>query len=90
MNLFGAFAIYFVCWWITLLAVLPIGVRTQDEEGEIVPGTIASAPAVPRIGRKIILTTIIAFIPWGIGMAIMEFDLLSFADFPFVPEFSND
>jgi len=90
MNIVGSVAIYFVCWWMTLLAVLPIGVRTQGEEGEIVPGTIASAPATPRIGRKLLLTTILALIPWSIGFAILEYDILSFADFPYVPEFSND
>ncbi len=90
MNIVGSVAIYFVCWWITLLAVLPIGVRTQGEEGEVVPGTVASAPAIPRIGRKLVLTTILAFLPWGIGFAIMELDVLSFSDFSYVPEFSND
>jgi len=90
MNIVAAVAIYFVCWWITLLTVLPIGVRTQSEEGEVVPGTVASAPAIPRMGRKLLLTTILALIPWSIGFAILEYDILSFADFPYVPEFSND
>ena len=90
MNIVGSVAIYFVCWWMTLLAVLPIGVRTQGEEGEVVPGTVASAPVLPRIGRKLLLTTILAFIPWSIGFAILEYDILSFSDFTYVPEFSND
>jgi len=33
------------------LAVLPFGVRTQDEEGSVVPGTPGSAPANVRIVR---------------------------------------
>ncbi len=90
MNIVGSVAIYFVCWWVTLLMVLPIGVRTQGEEGEIIPGTVASAPVIPRMGRKLLLTTVLAFIPWSLGFAILELDVLSFADFPYVPEFSND
>ena len=62
-------AIYFVIWWLVLFAVLPIGVRTQGEEGTIVPGTPASAPGAPRLLRIVVLTTLVttlvfAFI-WG-------------------------
>jgi predicted secreted protein len=43
-----------------LFAVLPFGVRTQGEVGEIVPGTPASAPAAPRMLRTFAITTLIA------------------------------
>lgn len=36
-------AVYFVIWWVTLFAVLPFGVKTQDEEGETLLGTVGSA-----------------------------------------------
>ena len=36
MSLVFAIAVYFICWWMVLFAVLPIGVRTQEEAGEIV------------------------------------------------------
>jgi predicted secreted protein len=90
MNFVSGFAIYFVCWWISLLAVLPFGVRTQEEAGEVVPGTVASAPVQAHMGRKLIIASIVALLPWGIVFAIMEYDILSFDDFTFIPEFSND
>jgi len=90
MNLVSGIAIYFVCWWITLLSVLPFGTRTQDEEGEITPGTVASAPENPHLARKFLITTILAFLPWGLMFAIMEYNIVSFDDFSFVPDFSND
>jgi predicted secreted protein len=37
--------------------VLPWGVRSQQEGGEIVPGTDPGAPAVPRLLRKLAWTT---------------------------------
>lgn len=37
MDRVMALAIYIFIWWITLFAVLPFGVRTQDEAGEVVP-----------------------------------------------------
>ncbi|HLP68793.1 MAG TPA: DUF1467 family protein, partial [Rhizobium sp.] len=45
MTFVSAFAVYFIIWWITLFAVLPIGMRTQDEEKDVVPGSVGSAPA---------------------------------------------
>jgi predicted secreted protein len=53
-------AIYFVVWWIVLFAVLPWGVRTQEEEGEVILGTSPSAPAHPHLLRKAIATSILA------------------------------
>ena len=60
MSLTLAAAIYVVIWWTVLFAVLPIGVRTQGEDGEIVPGTPASAPTRPRLGRVVWLTTLVS------------------------------
>jgi predicted secreted protein len=55
-----AIAIYFLIWWITLFAVLPWGVRRQDENGAIAPGTDPGAPAIPRLGWKLLWTTVAA------------------------------
>ncbi|MFK0272269.1 putative secreted protein [Ensifer sp. KUDG1] len=60
MPLFSTFAIYFIIWWITLFAVLPLGVRTQAEENSVVPGSVESAPAKFNAKRVVLLTTIIA------------------------------
>ena len=56
-------------WWTVLFAVLPIGVRTQGEDGAVVPGTPESAPTAPRLLRVVLLTTVIStllfLLPWG-------------------------
>ena len=57
--------IYFVVWWLVLFAILPWGVHTQDEEGEVVFGTPRSAPVHPMLVRKAIATTIVAAIVVG-------------------------
>lgn len=38
------FAVYFIIWWMTLFAVLPIGLRTQADDNDVVLGTVPSAP----------------------------------------------
>ena len=58
MNWFTGVVVYALIWWTVLFAVLPIGVRTQAEDGEIVPGTPASAPTRPRLLRIVALTTL--------------------------------
>ncbi|HLH86842.1 MAG TPA: DUF1467 family protein [Xanthobacteraceae bacterium] len=55
-----ALAIYFVAWWIVLFMVLPFGVRSQQEAGEVVPGTDPGAPVMPRLVRVVVWTTIIS------------------------------
>lgn len=64
MNMpFGSIvAIFFVVWWIVLFAVLPWGVRSQHEEGEMLLGTDPGAPTNPRLVQKAIITTIVAMI----------------------------
>ena len=70
MPIGSIIAIYFVVWWIVLFAVLPWGMRSQQEEGEVVLGTDPGAPANPRLVRKAIITSIVAaivtFLIWGL------------------------
>ena len=65
MTLVSLLAIYFVVWWVVLFAVLPFGIRTQDEEGEVTLGTTRSAPARPQLIRKAIVTSVVAAILVG-------------------------
>jgi predicted secreted protein len=55
-----AIAIFITIWFVVLFAVLPFGVRSQEEAGEVVPGTDPGAPAAPRILTKALWTTAIA------------------------------
>jgi predicted secreted protein len=65
VSIFTALAIYFIVWWVVLFAVLPWGVHSQQESGEVAPGTDPGAPSFPQIKRKIIWTTIVATIVFG-------------------------
>ncbi len=63
-----ALAIYFVLWWLVLFVTLPFGVRSQHEDGGGAPGTDPGAPVASLMGRKLIWTTVIAAVVYGIGM----------------------
>ncbi|WP_439817857.1 DUF1467 family protein [Zavarzinia sp. CC-PAN008] len=62
MTWFNVAMFFAVGWWIVLFAVLPWGLRTQDESGEIVPGTPGSAPVAPRMLRIVLVTTLVTLI----------------------------
>lgn len=66
MTLGSAIAIYFVIWWITLFAVLPFGIRSQLEAGEVSPGSDPGAPAQTRFPRVILINSAVASVFFGI------------------------
>ena len=76
-------AIYIFIWWTSLFAVLPFGVRTQQEEGHVVPGTAESAPAQPRLLRVVIINTIISTVIFVIVFLIIKYKLITADTFPF-------
>jgi predicted secreted protein len=62
LRVSGGLALYFVIWWILLFAVLPFGVQSQVESGEVVRGSEPGAPALPALREKAIWTTLVASI----------------------------
>ena len=57
-------ATYFVIWWVTLFAVLPFGVQSQQEAGEVVLGSESGAPVRPQLLKKILANTVLAAVVW--------------------------
>ena len=58
-----AVAIFITIWWVTLFAVLPLGVRSVHENDDVLPaGTDPGAPVAPRLLMKAGLTTVISVI----------------------------
>lgn len=82
MAILSGLAVYFVIWWLTLFAVLPIGLRTQDEEQNVVPGTVASAPARFRALRIFLTTTIVSAVIYGVWYISETYFGWSFKDLP--------
>lgn len=76
MSLSFAIAIYVVIWWTVLFAVLPIGVRTQGEDGTVVPGTPESAPVAPRLLRVVVLTTVISALVFATLWALIRYGIV--------------
>lgn len=83
MDLVLGIAIYIFIWWIVLFAVLPFGVRTQDEAGDVVPGTPESAPAKPRLLRIFLINTVVATIVFAFVYVVITYSLITPDMFPY-------
>jgi predicted secreted protein len=55
-----AIATFFCVWFITLFAVLPFFTRTQEESGDVVPGTPEGAPARVNMWKIFAVNTVVA------------------------------
>ncbi len=81
-------AVFFVLWWLVLFAILPFGLKTQDEDGDVTPGTVASAPRGPHMLRAILWTTLVTAILMGCLYGVTRGLGLGFDDIPrIVPDF---
>ncbi|MEQ1578019.1 MAG: DUF1467 family protein [Hyphomicrobium sp.] len=76
MTIAFGIALYFMIWWMVLFAVLPFGVKTQGEAGEVVPGTPASAPARQQMLRLFAINSVLAAAVFSIVWYVLESDLL--------------
>ena len=55
-------------WWVVLFAVLPWGVQRQENPE---PGHAPGAPRVTHLKKKLLITTAITFVIWGIGVVLI-------------------
>jgi predicted secreted protein len=73
-------AIYFIVWWVTLFAVLPFGVQSQAESGEVVPGSDPGAPAIPKLKMKLVWTTVVSAVVFALGALVYSYRLITLDD----------
>ena len=65
MTITGSIVIFSVTWFMVFFCVLPWRFTSQEEAGQIVPGTPRSAPSDHLIGSKAKITTVIAVVIWA-------------------------
>jgi predicted secreted protein len=81
MPWYSALAIYLLFWVFTLFLVLPHGVRTSRELGEPeVPGQAPSAPHHFSLPRKLLWTTLVSALFFGLFWLNWEMGWITRAD----------
>jgi predicted secreted protein len=76
MNWFTGVVVYVLIWWTALFAVLPVGTRPVEDPDAHTGWR--GAPERPLMLRKVIATTILAAVLWGLCYALIASDLISF------------
>ena len=71
MQIGSIIAVFFVVWWLSFVAVLPIGNRSQAEAGKVTAGTDPAAPVTPHLLRRALIATGVAIVMtalllWGL------------------------
>lgn len=89
MTLVTGIATYVIIWWLTLFIVLPFGIVTQDEAGDVEDGSAPSAPLQPQIIRKVLITTAISVIVFAGVYWFLEHSGVGLDDLPFAPAFEE-
>ena len=76
MQGLNLFVLYVIIWWTLLFAVLPVGTRAVAEADEVTGWR--GLPAQPRLGRKLVMTTVISTVLWGVCVLVMRTGWISF------------
>ena len=71
MDIFSAFVVFTLAWWVSFFAVLPIGIKGQWEDGSTVEGTDEGAPQQPMLKKKALWATMSAVVLTGAAALIV-------------------
>lgn len=71
MGVVSSIVLYAVIWFMVFFVALPIRLKTQGDQGDIVPGTHAGAPEVHHLKKKAVITTIVALVIWAVVVGIV-------------------
>jgi predicted secreted protein len=83
MSISLAIAIYFICWWIVLFAILPLRIGPQPPESARDPvADAAGAPYAPNLARKFLITTAVSLGLFAIIYMVIAFQLVSLGSLP--------
>jgi predicted secreted protein len=74
MGWIAGIFVYFLIWWVVLFAVLPWGVEVPNDPE---PGHAPSAPIHPRMGLKVVATTLVSAVIWVVVWYVLSSGWLS-------------
>jgi predicted secreted protein len=84
MKIGSIIAIYFLFFAFSAFALLPFGIRTSEEAGEVtVPGQADSAPNRFDLKRHLLRSALAALLLFGVYYANWSFDWITTDDLDF-------
>jgi predicted secreted protein len=82
MGIAGSLMVIAIAWWLAFFLLLPVGIRSQIEDGNVLPGSEPSAPTAPRLWLKAVWALVIALVFWGALYWLIELSGISIEDIP--------
>ena len=83
MTITAAIVLFSVIWFMVLFIALPLRMQSQEEAGDVVPGTPASAPADPKLRKKFFWVTVVAVVLWVPLVWVIMSGLITIEDIDF-------
>ncbi len=81
MSVTSSLVLLAIIWVMVFFVALPIRVQTQSESGKVEPGTHEGAPQVHNLGKKALISTVVALVIWLIAVGIILSGWISVRDF---------
>lgn len=72
VGVVNGIVVFAIVWWLVIFTTLPIGVRSQQEDGEVVEGSEPGAPITPMLKKKVWWTTVGTSCIWLVYYLITE------------------
>ena len=89
MTISAAIVMFAVIWFMGLLIALPMRMQSQSEAGEVVDGTSPSAPADPKLGKKVKWVPILSIPVWALVCGIIVSGVITVDMFDFYNGIKN-
>ena len=89
MTISAALVLFAVIWFMCLFIALPLKIKSQQENGHIIPGTPPSAPSKPQLRKKVTWVTIITIIIWLILIYIISSGIIRVQEISFFNRSGN-
>lgn len=83
MTITSGLVLFAVIWFMLLFMALPLRQKSQAEDGTRVPGTPASAPINPMVGKKMFWVTVVTVVLWVPLVWFIVTGVLSVSDIDF-------
>ena len=64
VGIVNGLVVFTLIWWVLLFTMLPIGVTSQQEDGDVVAGSEPGAPTRTNLAKKLWWTTALTSVIW--------------------------
>ncbi len=78
MTIAGGIVVFIIIWWVVFFMTLSWGIRPNVKD---VKGVPAGAPEKPNVKKKMIITTVLACLLWGVFFALIKTGVLTYEIF---------